>query len=54
MKTYIFHRKEPNSGLKHFYPLELKDDEDAIKNALANPGTIKVTDPEGRVIFPNA
>lgn len=35
---YIFHRD------KGFYPLELADDAEAIKNAQCNPGTVKVTD----------
>ena len=34
--TYIFFREEG------FYSLELKDDEDAIRNALHNEGTKKV------------
>ena len=34
--TYVFFREEG------FYPLELKNDEDAIQNALRNEGTLKV------------
>jgi hypothetical protein len=34
--TYLFFR---DGG---FYPIELKDDEDAIKNAIVNKGTKKV------------
>ena len=33
---YTFHRKEG------FYPLILQSDEEAIENAVCNPGTIKV------------
>ncbi len=33
---YLFHRKDM------FYPLELKDDADAVANAKCNPGTTKV------------
>ena len=33
---YTFHRAEG------FYPLALKDDEDAKVNAFCNPGTLKV------------
>lgn len=36
MYTYIFIRKEG------FYPLELLSDNEAIKNALSNPGTKEV------------
>lgn len=36
MTTYIFHR---DSG---FYPIELRDDDDAREHAKLNPGTLKV------------
>jgi hypothetical protein len=39
MKTYIFVRKEG------FYPIKLKDDEEAKMNAEINEGTIQVIDP---------
>lgn len=42
---YIFHRAEG------FYPLSLGSDAEAIANAKCNPGTIKVTDSENRVVF---
>lgn len=45
-KVYIFHRGD------HWYPLELRDDDDAIENAQHNPGTTKVTDSTKRVIWP--
>lgn len=34
---YIFHREEG------WYPLELENDQEAITNALCNPGTLKVS-----------
>ncbi|MHB8109688.1 MAG: hypothetical protein ACYDHW_06620 [Syntrophorhabdaceae bacterium] len=34
--TYIFHRAEG------WYPIDLANDQQAIENALINPGTIKV------------
>ena len=42
---YIFHRAEG------FYPLTLGSDAEAIANAEVNPGTIKVTDSENRLVF---
>lgn len=42
---YIFHRAEG------FYPLSLGSDLEAIANAHQNPGTVKVTDSENRVVF---
>jgi hypothetical protein len=42
---YIFHREG------FFYPLSLSDDGEAIANARCNPGTLKVTDSENRVVF---
>ena len=48
MTVYIFQRDEM------FYPLELKDDADAIANAKCNPGTLKVTNAEtGETVWPN-
>ncbi len=44
-KTYIFHRGET------FYPIDLYDDADAIKNAQWNPGTTLVTDTKGKIIW---
>lgn len=37
-RVYIFHRAEG------WYPVELRNDADARKNAEGNPGTVKVTD----------
>lgn len=45
MKIYIFFRKEG------FYPIELKNDKDAIANALNNEGTLKVEDLNGNIIW---
>lgn len=42
---YIFYRADM------FYPLNLKDDEDAIANAECNEGTTKVEDIYGNVIW---
>ena len=47
---YTFHRL--NDGAEYFYPVELADDEDARSNAESNPGTIRVEDIEGRVVWP--
>jgi hypothetical protein len=43
---YIFFR---DGG--HFYSLEMKDDADAMANAELNPGTTKVEDIGGRVVW---
>jgi|GEM_PF-6086063 len=40
--TYIFHREEG------WYPMALVDDSEAVENAETNPGTLKVTDGDGR------
>lgn len=45
-QVYVFFRPG------HFYPLELVNDEDARANAECNPGTIRVEDGHGRVIWP--
>lgn len=44
-QIYIFIRAEG------FYPLELADDKTAIDNALCNPGTLRVEDVEGRIVW---
>lgn len=43
--TYIFFREDM------FYPIYLKNDEDAIANAECNAGTIRVEDGFGNVIW---
>lgn len=45
MMDYIFIREDG------FYEIELKDDNDAIANALHNVGTIEVQDLQGNIIF---
>jgi len=44
-RLYTFHRAEG------WYPLELEDDEDARKNAEFNPGTLRVEDMDGNVVW---
>ena len=44
-KIYIFYREDM------FYPIMLKDDNDAIINAKHNKGTIKVKDSNGRLVW---
>jgi len=46
-EIYVFHRAEG------FYPIELKNDAEARKNAECNPGTLKVTTKSGRPVWPN-
>jgi hypothetical protein len=45
---YIFHRAEG------FYPLTLESHFEAVANALSNPGTLKITDSENRLVFDHA
>jgi hypothetical protein len=47
--TYLFHRIENDKP--YFYPVDLKDDGEVIPNVEANPGTVKVTTPDGRVVW---
>lgn len=42
---YVFFRE----GM--FYPINMKDDADAIVNAECNPGTLRVEDVSGRVVW---
>lgn len=44
-QIYIFHREDM------FYPIELNDDNDAIKNAEYNEGTTKVENRSGEIIW---
>lgn len=46
MTLYVFFRE----GM--FYPIELADDDDARVNAECNPGTLRVEDAFGRVVWP--
>jgi hypothetical protein len=50
LRTYIFFRRDPNRGFL-FYPIELKDDAEAVRNAECNPGTVKVEDIQGRIVW---
>lgn len=50
MMDYIFHREHEGKGF--FYPVQLRDDKDAVANALHNIGTIKVTRPDGELVWP--
>lgn len=44
-QLYLFFRGE------YFYPITLRDDEDAIQNARYNLETTKVIDQNGRIVF---
>jgi len=44
-RMYIFFR------LGGWYPIELRDDDDAKANAEWNPGTLRVEDIKGRVVW---
>lgn len=44
-RIYVFFRDEG------FYPIELRDDDDARDNAECNPGTIRVEDHSGRIVW---
>ncbi len=47
-KVYLFFRE----GM--FYPIELRDDEQAVSNAECNPGTVRVEDGiTGHVVWEN-
>ncbi|WP_165931114.1 hypothetical protein [Stenotrophomonas sp. ATCM1_4] len=46
MKLYLFFRPEG------FYPLQLSDDETAVAHAECNPGTVKVEEWTGRLVWP--
>lgn len=43
--NYVFYRPEG------FYPLELGSELEAVANAFHNPGTLKVADVGGRVVY---
>ncbi len=45
MQPYIFFRAEG------WYPVECKDDADALVHIELNPGTIRVEDIKGRVVW---
>ena len=43
--VYLFFREQG------FYPIELESDARAVENALCNPGTIKVENVDGKVVW---
>lgn len=45
MQVYIFFRAEG------FYPVECRDDAEVLKHVELNPGTIKVEDTNGRIVW---
>ena len=47
--TYLFHRLI--DGKSGFYPVQLKDDTEVLSNVECNPGTLKVTTPDSRVVW---
>ena len=46
---YLFHRL--HEGKPFFYPVDLPREADVIPNVECNPGTVKVTTPDGRVVW---
>ena len=52
--TYLFFRqKQDDDGiiLEVWYPLDLKDDADAVTNGKCNTGTIRVENINGQIIW---
>lgn len=47
--TYLFHRR--HGGKPFFYPVSLRNDDEVLENVLVNPGTVKVTAPDGRIVW---
>ena len=47
--TYLFHRL--HDGKPFFYPVALANDREVLPNVIANPGTLKVTTTDGRVVW---
>jgi len=45
MRVFIFRRKDG------WYPIELHADEDLAKHAELNPGTLRIEDTEGKVLW---
>ena len=46
---YLFYRM--HEGKEFFYPVDLMRESDVIPNVEPNPGTIRVTDESGRIIW---
>jgi hypothetical protein len=49
MQTYLFHRM--HEGKPFFYPVDCWNDADVLVHVERNPGTTKVTTPNGRVVW---
>ena len=47
--TFLFHRLI--EGKPFFYPVDLPNEGEVPSNVECNPGTLKVTTPEGRVVW---
>jgi len=47
--TYLFYRL--HEGESFFYPVELENDAEVLPNVESNPGTVKVTTVDGRVVW---
>lgn len=51
METYLFFRKDEASGRRFFYPVEIKDKSHIAEHVHCNPGTYKVEDLDGKVVW---
>lgn len=47
--TFLFHRL--HEGKPFFYPVDLPNEAEVLPNVEANPGTQKVTTPDGSVVW---
>jgi hypothetical protein len=47
--TFIFHRLI--DGKPYFYSVNLPNEAEVLPNVECNPGTLKVTTPDGRVVW---
>ena len=50
MTTYLFYRLN-QAGDQFFYPVELAGDGEVLPNVESNPGTVKVTTLNGRIVW---
>lgn len=48
--TFLFYRHD-GAGKVFFYPVALPSEAEVLPNVKCNPSTIKVTDPDGKVIW---
>lgn len=48
-QTFLFHREV--RGEPFFYPITLADEKHVPFHVFANPGTLKVTTPDGRIVW---